>query len=399
MIKSLLILTILPLFLLISFAETNDSKNFVPLHVWIEDGDIISESKKTITIMIVGVMEEIIIEILIDDTIIDTLSFPKSINGEINQSWIIDKKIEPKIYTIRVIDSTGPYTKITFEYTDGLITNSSAFTLVLDKQKYIQEDIVLISGTTTDIDLINGTANYYLYHQDETLLESGNSNLDENGIFNILVNIDNTIWNKAGDIIIVVNIQNHTESSLFYYTNEPDMSNESLYERSMIHEEKITSNNSTLLSHNTILNDHDTRLINMIHYYEEKLTDMKYYYEEKLNSVEIEINSIRQEMQGIKDQIGGSPPQEAIHPEITNFVGTTFSNGTLAMSWDITGQPILTYDLIYRYDIGAWTTDYTIPINATTHTIHDLENTQYELKLTAQNEHGNSKIAKLTITP
>jgi len=61
---------------------------------------------KTITIKVIGAQQTVEIEIIAEDgEIIETLSFPASSQGEINQPWIIPKETEPGIYTVKAADA------------------------------------------------------------------------------------------------------------------------------------------------------------------------------------------------------------------------------------------------------------------------------------------------------
>lgn len=85
------------------------------MQVLIEDGSEIPGFGKTITIKVVGANQTVEIEIIAEDgEIIETLSFPASQQGEINQPWIIPKETEPGIYTVKVSDAFD-FAETTFE--------------------------------------------------------------------------------------------------------------------------------------------------------------------------------------------------------------------------------------------------------------------------------------------
>jgi len=70
---------------------------------------------KTIQIKVVGAQQNVEIEIIAADSeIIETLSFPASSQGEINQPWLIPDQMEPGIYTVRVTDAVDS-AEATFE--------------------------------------------------------------------------------------------------------------------------------------------------------------------------------------------------------------------------------------------------------------------------------------------
>ncbi len=76
------------------------------MQVSIEAGVVIPGVGKTITIKVIGAEQTVSIEIIAEDgEIIETLSFPASSQGEINQPWIIPKETEPGIYTVKVKDA------------------------------------------------------------------------------------------------------------------------------------------------------------------------------------------------------------------------------------------------------------------------------------------------------
>jgi len=76
------------------------------MQVSIEAGVVIPGVGKTITIKVTGAQQTVEIEIIAADLeVIETLSFPASSQGEINQPWIIPKETEPGIYTVKVSDA------------------------------------------------------------------------------------------------------------------------------------------------------------------------------------------------------------------------------------------------------------------------------------------------------
>ena len=59
-------------------------------------------------IKVVGAKQHVEIEIISEDgTVIETLAFQASSQGEINQPWIIPKETEPGIYTVIATDHNG----------------------------------------------------------------------------------------------------------------------------------------------------------------------------------------------------------------------------------------------------------------------------------------------------
>jgi len=61
---------------------------------------------KTISIKVIGAQQTVEIEIIAEDgEIIETLTFPASSQGVINQPWIIPKETEPGIYTVKAADA------------------------------------------------------------------------------------------------------------------------------------------------------------------------------------------------------------------------------------------------------------------------------------------------------
>ncbi len=76
------------------------------MQVSVEEGIIIPGFGKTITIKVIGAQQTVEIEIIAEDgEIIETLTFPASSQGEINQPWIIPKETEPGTYTVKATDA------------------------------------------------------------------------------------------------------------------------------------------------------------------------------------------------------------------------------------------------------------------------------------------------------
>jgi len=85
------------------------------MQISIDEGVVIPGFGKTITIKIIGAAQTVEIKIIAEDgEIIDTLSFPASSQGKINQPWIIPKETEPGIYTVNATDAFDSATT-TFE--------------------------------------------------------------------------------------------------------------------------------------------------------------------------------------------------------------------------------------------------------------------------------------------
>jgi len=85
------------------------------MQISIDEGIVIPGFGKTITIKVIGAAQTVEIKIIAEDgEIIDTLSFPASSQGEINQPWIIPKETEPGIYTVNATDAFDSATT-TFE--------------------------------------------------------------------------------------------------------------------------------------------------------------------------------------------------------------------------------------------------------------------------------------------
>lgn len=275
--------------------------------------------------------------------------------------------------------------------------------ITTDKTEYYKDEPIIINGTMTEIDWSEDTSISYNVKDVKNIFPLGIgeniTTLNNDGTFSFTIDFtEREPWTIfSSNVSFFVTSQNATANIMFFISDQINISNESLYERSMIHEERISSHNSTILtltdttnSHDMMLNDHNTMMYGN--------NDMINELVQRLESSLLEINTLRQEMQGIKDQIGGSPQPQTLIPVIKNFVG--IGNGdSITLSWDITGEPIIQYNLIYRYEQGSWDSDDTIPSNTTSHTIINLQNQEYEIKLSAENEHGESKITKLSITP
>jgi len=85
------------------------------MQISIDEGIVIPGFGKTITIKVIGAAQTVEIKIIAEDgEIIETLVFPASSQGEINQPWIIPKETEPGIYTVNATDAFDSATT-TFE--------------------------------------------------------------------------------------------------------------------------------------------------------------------------------------------------------------------------------------------------------------------------------------------
>ena len=76
--------------------------------VKMNDDPILSHLGKTAVIKVFGAQQNVEIKIISSDgKVIETLSFPASSAGEVNQPWIVPKETVPGIYTVNATDAFG----------------------------------------------------------------------------------------------------------------------------------------------------------------------------------------------------------------------------------------------------------------------------------------------------
>jgi len=118
---------------------------------------------------------------------------------------------------------------ITFE------TITSNLTITTDKETYYLNSIIGINGTMTTFDPDGDREMLFgLYEEDGTTIEywSYPDIVNEDGTFEITIStIDRTRWSEYnGDVELSITLQDHTSTESFQYINEPNMTNEALYE-------------------------------------------------------------------------------------------------------------------------------------------------------------------------
>ncbi len=166
-----------------------------------------------------------------------------------------------KFLLILIVFSVSLFSGYEYIFADDIVPT---ITIQPTKGIYYIGDLIFVNGTVSDVNWVENTDIIYeIYHGGE-IVESIIEPLNNDEIFSFVIDTTDIIWNDfSGFCFVTVTIQNVTESTIvFYYPNEIDMTNESLYERSMIHEERISSNNSTLSTHGIMFDEYNTRIYN-----------------------------------------------------------------------------------------------------------------------------------------
>lgn len=161
-----------------------------------------------------------------------------------------------KFVLILIVLSVSLFSGYGYIFADDVVPT---ITIQPTKAIYYIGDLIFVNGTVSDVNWMENTDIIYeIYHSGE-IVESVIEPLNNDEVFSFVIDTTDIVWKDfSGFCSVTVTIQNVTETtSGFYYPNEIDMTNESLYERSMDHEERISSNNSTLLTHRDMLNSHD----------------------------------------------------------------------------------------------------------------------------------------------
>ena len=256
---------------------------------------------------------------------------------------------------------------------DTVVTGD--ITLSIDKSTYYLDDTVLVTGNLVNFDVTQSIDVIYSVYYDSRVTEYRDV-MDDNGNFEILIPTDNFTGSGFGTITIT--IQNNDASIDFYYIDTPDWSNETLYEMIMTNVYSINDYNGTM-----------TNMINLSNL----LTDI-------INEQSQSIIDLQTEVNGLKDLVQGEAAiEESSIPVIDNFTVLTNGDNSITLSWIIHGEPITKYNLIYREEIGSWTTEDITETNMTSYTVYNLENIEYEFKFSAENESGESKKTVFSIIP
>lgn len=300
---------------------------------------------------------------------------------------IIDLVESPPIGEHRVIAiydgliRYGNYTVIPAEIVPPKVPDTEPvvteyITLSIDKSTHYIDDTITLTGNLDIFDSQQSmNVQYFTYHNSNTI-QYQDGLMDDNGDFEILIPTDNLTGTGFGTI--TVSIQNNDASIDFHYTDTPDYSTPTLYDM-------IMTNMYTMSEYNFTMTD----LINQ----NNLLTDLTNEQSKLIIDLQTEVN-------GLKDLVQGeAATSESSVPVIDNF--TVLSNGdnSITLSWIIHGEPITAYNLIYRAEIGSWTTEGIPETDITSHTIINLENIEYEFKFSAENEFGESKKTLFSIMP
>lgn len=135
--------------------------------------------------------------------------------------------------------------------------------ITTDKTEYYKDEPIFVNGTMTEIDWSEDTSISYIVKDTKSILQLGIgeniTTLNNDGTFSFTIDfLQRESWTSyMGNITFFITSQNATANIRLYISDQLNMSNESLYERSMDHEERISAHNSTLSTHSDMLNSHD----------------------------------------------------------------------------------------------------------------------------------------------
>lgn len=241
----LLILAILPMIIIPSFAEaqiivTTDKSEYYQSDIVYLNGTVnLVDDNSALSIIVVRP----------DNNLVMIQQLEVSIDGAFNAEIRTDRESVSSSETYKIkLQYQTEKTEITFE----LLPNN--IQLQKDKTEYYQTENILINGITSNVDWSGDTSVYW----DVNDVIFDDTTLNNDGTFDFI--IDTTLWNYDGEIKVTVNIQNYTSSIFFDYYDIPNKTSEANYDRLMIHNNTITNHDTILITHDTMLNFHDPML-------------------------------------------------------------------------------------------------------------------------------------------
>lgn len=191
MIKSILLLLILPLLLIPSFAE---------LQIYTEQGMDIIGVGKTLNIIITGAVDIVTITITSEfDEIIDTFSFVASDQGDINLPWIISKGLPFGIYIVNATDSFNSAETIYF-YEEPIIevpiTVEETFELATNNKDELtihNSTLSILTNTTDSNSIMLNNYNDTLAYYNSIMIQSNDMMYAQNNTITSLLNDISTL--------------------------------------------------------------------------------------------------------------------------------------------------------------------------------------------------------------
>lgn len=265
-------------------------------------------------------------------------------------------------------------------FADEIIPSIVIYT---DKAEYYIDEDIFINGTITDVDWSRNTNISYDITSlaDYTIIGSGSDNsLQNNGTFNFIIDgNERARWiEHSSDVLLTITIQDFSKDYAFYSSSKANMENEIIYEMVRVLEPMVSS-------HDTMVNEHSQNFIS---------------HNDRIDALLVIISALQTQIDGLRELVQGEAPapDDTPIPVIGNFTAIPTGNGTVTLSWDIQNEPITLYNLIYRAEIGSWSTEF-VSVNATTHTITDLSNIEYDFKFSAENEFGESRVERFSLIP
>lgn len=208
-----------------------------------DDGDMVVSVTKdylggggfALIIFISGAEGTVSIEIIAEDgTILNTLSFRASSQGEVNQPWIIPRDTPSGTYVVKATDAFNS-AETTFDYVEPdpscgagtvfdeiinscvLISDDVTITVQTDDNQYNEGDTIVISGQVTPI--IGSTLITLQLFTEGNLVDIAQITVAQDGSYSHTVIAEGPLWNKSGDYTVKVSYgEGNIAESVFSYT-------------------------------------------------------------------------------------------------------------------------------------------------------------------------------------
>lgn len=202
-------------------------------------------------------------------------------------------------------------------------------------------------------------------------------------------------------LIIVTDISEPVDENIDENTDENITDNE-FHDMIIKNQEEISTLIDTTNSNKIMLDEHDpmiyANMYTMAQYNSTigTLQNTILFLEDIINQQSLSIITLQTDFNELYSLLQENP--EGFKPIINDFVYLSNGDNSVTISWSIPGEPIVQYKLIYRNDLGSWTTEF--PDNtSTSYTIYNLENIEYEFKFSAENEFGKSRNTVFSVIP
>lgn len=133
-------------------------------------------------------------------------------------------------------------------YVNYMAESESPFEIKTDKAEYYKSQEILITGITNIDQIKSQNIDFDFYYSNGTKMELDYGiAIQSNNSFDSTIYTDGTPWdNYTGYVIVNATVSEFWNTTVFHYTNEPDMTKETTYYRTINNEDRLNNNDENM---------------------------------------------------------------------------------------------------------------------------------------------------------